>query len=208
MKIIIGLGNPGSKYERTRHNVGFDVVDEIARQIAASPPREKFNGEIAEGNVDGEKVVLLCPHTFMNASGQSVRKAFDFYKLSDADCLVICDDMNLPLGRIRIRPSGSAGGQKGLADIIRHLGSESIARLRVGIDRPPEGWTVTHHVLGRFTDSESETVQPVIQKAAQAAVFWTKRGASEAMNRYNATPSDPDRSPPKRRGRESEQSNP
>jgi peptidyl-tRNA hydrolase, PTH1 family len=186
MKLIIGLGNPGAQYERTRHNIGFDVVAKVASTIGSLAPKARFGGEISEGTYDEVKILLLCPLTYMNASGQCVRKAVDFYKLTPDDCLVVCDDLNLPTGRLRFRPSGSAGGQKGLADIIRLLGTESISRLRIGIGRPPAGWDVSDYVLGRFTDEENETVLPSIQEAAKAAVFWTKRGAIETMNRYNA----------------------
>jgi peptidyl-tRNA hydrolase, PTH1 family len=187
MKLIIGLGNPGAQYERTRHNIGFAVVAEIQSMTRSLTPKARFGGEIFEGTNEDEKLLLLRPLTYMNASGQCVRKAVDFYKLTPDDCLVVCDDLNLATGRLRFRPSGSAGGQKGLADIIRHLGTESISRLRVGIGRPPVGWDVSDYVLGRFTDKENETVLPSIQDAAKAAVFWTKWGATETMNRYNAS---------------------
>ena len=226
MKLIVGLGNPGRKYEQTRHNVGFAAVAKLAVNLAADPPRQRFDGEITEtairrdaddaresaerlqtgaGQALGfsrleanEKLGLLCPMTYMNASGQSVRKAIDFYKLSLNDLLVICDDLNLPTGRLRIRPSGSAGGQKGLADIIRHLGSESFPRLRIGIDRPPPGWEVTDYVLGKFSGSEKETIELATARAADAALDWAKHNTAYVANLYNPDPKLSKTSKPKK----------
>ena len=134
----------------------------------------------------------------MNASGQSVRKAVDFYKLEHTDILVICDDLNLASGRLRIRPSGSAGGQNGLKDIIRHLGDEAFPRLRIGIDRPPSGWTVTDYVLGKFSKPEQETIESATTRAAYAAICWAKSGVTEAMNQYNADPNAAKKEPKKK----------
>ncbi|MCG8650967.1 MAG: aminoacyl-tRNA hydrolase [Pirellulales bacterium] len=188
MKLIVGLGNPGRKYEQTRHNVGFMAVAKLAALISASPSKARFEGEVAEGALDGEKLLVLCPHTFMNASGKSVRKACDFYKLSAQDLLVVCDDLNLPCGRLRLRPSGSAGGQKGLADIIRQLGTDSFTRLKIGIDRPPPQWDVSDYVLGKFRKDEQEKIESATTRAAYAAMDWAKQGTSFAMNKYNADP--------------------
>ncbi|MCO8124419.1 aminoacyl-tRNA hydrolase [Stieleria sp. TO1_6] len=192
MKLIVGLGNPGRKYEQTRHNVGFIVAEKVAVLSAAGSIKVKFEGELAETSIAGEKVSILCPHTFMNASGQSVRKALDFYKLELSDLLVVCDDLNLASGRLRIRPSGSAGGQNGIKDIIRHLGSESFPRLRVGIDRPPTGWSVTDYVLGKFSKTEQETFEAATTRAAHAAICWVGQGMGSAMNQFNQ---DPDAKP-------------
>ena len=148
MKMIVGLGNPGQKYVGSRHNVGFDVIAELANRYEVGRPKAKFNGEFAETIIKQEKVVLVCPLTFMNLSGQCVRAAVDFFKLDLDDLLIICDDFNLALGRIRIRPSGSAGGQNGLDDIVNRLGSRQIARLRLGIGNPPPEWEVANYVLG------------------------------------------------------------
>ncbi|MFK8114786.1 MAG: aminoacyl-tRNA hydrolase [Rubripirellula sp.] len=192
MKLIVGLGNPGRKYEQTRHNVGFMVVSKVAGLIGAGPVKEKFSGEVAEGMAGksglGLKVVLLCPHTFMNGSGKSVRKACDFYKLLPEDLLVVCDDLNLGTGRIRIRATGSAGGQKGLADTIRHLGTEAFPRLRIGIDRPPPHWDVPDYVLGKFAEEEKDKVEASIDAAARAALDWAIDGIDVAMNRHNINP--------------------
>ncbi|MEM9827685.1 MAG: aminoacyl-tRNA hydrolase [Planctomycetota bacterium] len=191
MKVIIGLGNPGRKYEHTRHNIGFDVAAEVARQIGCQNVKTRFEAETTEGLHEGEKILILCPQTYMNESGRSVRKALDFFKMDVQDCLVLCDDLNLPSGRLRIRGGGSAGGQKGLADIIRHLQTDRVPRLRVGIDRPPARWTVTDYVLGKWTDAELDAITPAVTKAAQACLVWAAQGAAEAMNRYNAAPQKP-----------------
>ncbi|WP_153558964.1 aminoacyl-tRNA hydrolase [Roseimaritima sediminicola] len=188
MKLVIGLGNPGRRYQQTRHNVGFVVAAEVAKIAGGDSPKVRFSGEFAEGSIAGTRVGVLCPTTYMNASGQSVRKAVDFYKLDPADILVVCDDLNLPLGRLRIRPSGSAGGQKGLADIIRHLGTEAVPRLRVGIDPAPPGWAVPDYVLSKFKPGEQNTIDDAIGRAAIAAADWAEHGVDYCMNRYNGSP--------------------
>lgn len=185
--MIVGLGNPGRKYEQTRHNIGFDAVRSLAGRHGSPAPSRKFEGEISELRLGGEKVLVLCPHTYMNASGQSVRKAFDFFKLSLEDLLVICDDLNLPCGRVRLRREGSAGGQKGLADVARHLGSDQWARLKIGIGRPPAQWQVTDYVLGKFEPDEHETIQAAVQRAVDATECWVQDGITLAMNRFNAS---------------------
>ncbi|QEG39895.1 aminoacyl-tRNA hydrolase [Roseimaritima ulvae] len=187
MKLVIGLGNPGRRYQQTRHNVGFAVAQQLTNMVGGDTPRTRFEGELVEGSVDGTKVGLLCPMTYMNASGQSVRKAVDFYKLNATDILVVCDDLNLSLGRLRIRAKGSAGGQKGLADIIRHLGTDQFPRLRIGIDPAPPGWAVPDYVLGKFKPSELPTIEDAIQQAALAAADWVQHGTEFCMNRYNAS---------------------
>ena len=197
MKLIVGLGNPGRKYEQTRHNVGFMAAAKLASLISAGPSKVRFEGELAEGASGGEKMIVLCPHTFMNASGKSVRQACDFYKLSPDDLLVICDDLNLPCGRLRIRPSGSAGGQKGLVDIIRQLGTDSFARLKIGIDRPPPQWDVSDYVLGKFRKDEQEKIETATTRAAYAAMDWACEGTAAVMNKYNADPASVRPSRPK-----------
>ena len=188
MKLIVGLGNPGRKYEQTRHNVGFMAAAKMASLLAAGSTKVRFEGEMAEGTAAGEKVTVLCPHTFMNASGRSVRKAIDFYKLSPEDLLVLCDDLNLPTGRLRMRRGGSAGGQKGLADIIRHLDTDAFPRLRIGIDRPPQRMPVTAYVLGKVSPEEQQPLEAATSRAAQAALDWVRHGTSFVMNHYNAAP--------------------
>ncbi len=185
MKLIVGLGNPGRRYEKTRHNVGFMVVSEVARRWATDTARQKFAGAFVEAALDGNKAGLLCPETYMNQSGKSVREAVDFYKLPLTDLLVICDDLNLPLARIRLRPNGSAGGQKGLADIIRVLGTEQFPRMRVGIGAAPPGWEVPDFVLSRFQEQEQSEIDLAIQRAADAVTVWIREGIETCMNQYN-----------------------
>jgi PTH1 family peptidyl-tRNA hydrolase len=188
MKLIVGLGNPGRKYVGTRHNVGFDVVAELSRRASAPAPRKAFDSGLAEIAVGDERVLLAAPQTFMNLSGRAVRQILDFYKLGLADLLVVCDDLNLPLGRLRLRKNGSAGGQKGLKNIIEHAGTEEFARLRIGIDRPPERMDATAYVLQKFTASERDAMSGAVAAAAAAAELWVTQGPEAAMNRVNAAP--------------------
>lgn len=190
MKIIVGLGNPGRKYVGTRHNVGFDVVAEIARRTSATAPRSAFEAEVVETRLEDERALLAAPQTFMNLSGRSVRKILDFYKLAVSELLVICDDLNLPVGRCRLRAGGSAGGQKGLQSIIQHVGGENFARLRIGIGRPPERMDASAFVLQRFAPTEKETIAAALHQAAEAAELWATLGPQAAMNRVNAPPAE------------------
>src|SRR5262245_60032113 len=139
MKLIVGLGNPGAQYNQTRHNVGFEVAARLAKQFGTSPPRGRFQGETVEATIAGQKVLLLTPLTFMNLSGASVLAARDFYKIEHPDILIVCDDFNLPLAKLRLRVKGTAGGQNGLANILERLGTEEIPRLRIGIGTLPPG---------------------------------------------------------------------
>ncbi len=186
MKLIVGLGNPGRKYVGTRHNIGFDVLAELARKYGQTTPRAKFQGEVVEAAIGGEKVLLLTPLTYMNLSGASVQPARDFYKLSNDEILVVCDDLNLPLGKLRVRRKGSAGGQKGLDDILRRLGSDEVARLRIGIGAPDEHRTAADFVLSRFSSEETEVVKQTIARAVEAAIVWVAEGAETCMNQFNA----------------------
>lgn len=188
MKLIVGLGNPGRKYVGTRHNVGFDVVAELSRRGSAAAPRRAFDAELTEIAVGGERVLLAAPQSYMNLSGRPVRQILDFYKLGLADLLVVCDDFNLPLGRLRLRRNGSAGGQKGLKNIIEHVGTEEFARLRIGIDRPPERMDATAYVLQKFSANEREAMSTAVRAAADAAELWVTQGPDAAMNRVNAAP--------------------
>lgn len=188
MKLLVGLGNPGKKYERTRHNVGFDVVAEIAMRHGAAKPRNRFEGELSEVLIGTERLLLLLPQTFMNHSGRSVRQVVDFFHLAPADVLVVCDDINLPLGKLRIRKTGSSGGQKGLASILQHLGTEDVPRLRVGIDPPPQGRDAADYVLDRFTKAEGAEMASAVQRAADAVETWLSEGVEATMNQYNAGP--------------------
>lgn len=185
MKIVVGLGNPGKKYEGTRHNVGFEVLAELAHRWQATSPRSKHQSLVSEAICGEEKVLLLAPQTFMNLSGVAVKSAADFCKLSPEHLLVICDDFHLPLGKLRIRTEGSAGGQNGLDNILQHMGTQKVPRLRVGVGPVPDEWESRDFVLGRFQRSERETVDEVVRRAADAVECWIKSGIATAMNRYN-----------------------
>ena len=185
MKILVGLGNPGRKYEGTRHNIGFDVVEILADRAGSPTRRQRFQGEVGQATIRGTGVLFLWPLTWMNLSGSSVLAARDFYKISASDILVICDDFQLPLTTVRLRPRGSAGGQKGLADIIGKLGGEAIPRLRVGIGPVPEHLDPPAFVLGRFRPTERTELDATLQRAADAAESWATLGIDTAMNRYN-----------------------
>jgi PTH1 family peptidyl-tRNA hydrolase len=185
MKLIVGLGNPGSKYASTRHNVGFHVIGELVRRHAGSAPRSRFQGELSEVRLEGEACWLLCPQTYMNLSGRSVLEARDFYKVENSDLLVICDDFALPLGSLRIRTKGSSGGQKGLEDILRRLGTEEIPRLRIGIGPVPEKWESADFVLASFSKDEIPIVNESIQRGADAVASWVRDGIQTCMNQYN-----------------------
>jgi len=185
MKLIVGLGNPGKKYAGTRHNVGFDVVAGLAESYGDGSVKARFKGETVDARIHGEKVLLLCPHTYMNLSGDSVRAARDFYKIENAAILVICDDFNLDLGRLRFRPKGSAGGQKGLSDILKKLGDNEISRLRFGIGAAPDSWDVADYVLSKFTNSDNIELETATPRAIKAAATWVEHGTSHCMNEFN-----------------------
>jgi PTH1 family peptidyl-tRNA hydrolase len=209
MKLIVGLGNPGLQYQWTRHNVGFEVLDRLARRHAdpgagAAPvARGRFHGALVEAQLEGQRTMLLKPGTFMNRSGTAVAEAVRFYQLAPAaDLLIIVDDVALPCGSIRLRASGSAGGHNGLLDIEAGLGTMEYARLRIGIDSPvtivPGGMAQKDYVLGRFRPEQRERLEPALEEAAEAAACWAARGIDEAMNRFNRrnspAPPDPERS--------------
>jgi peptidyl-tRNA hydrolase, PTH1 family len=185
MKLVVGLGNPGRKYQGTRHNIGYEVVADLARRFGTGAARSSFQGEVVDASVQGERLILLSPHTFMNASGASVVAARDFYKLGHAELLVVCDDFNLPLARLRIRTKGSSGGQKGLEDIIRRLGGDDIGRLRIGIGQPADGWDAVDYVLGKFSKAERPEIEAAIWRAGEAVVVWARDGVEACMNQYN-----------------------
>jgi PTH1 family peptidyl-tRNA hydrolase len=185
MKLIVGLGNPGRRYQGTRHNVGYAVLAELARQFGCGVPKSKFHGEIVDAGLEGQNALLLSPLTFMNHSGLSVQEAKSFYKIPDDHLLVLCDDLNLPVAKLRFRAKGSSGGQKGLEDIIQRLGTEDFPRLRIGIGPPPEGWDWADYVLAKFTKEEIPEVEEAVREAARAVVLWAREGIEVCMNRYN-----------------------
>jgi peptidyl-tRNA hydrolase, PTH1 family len=185
-QLIVGLGNPEQKYDRTRHNIGFEAVDALAKSWQMSWQKQpRFQGSIATGTLGAEKIVLLKPLTYMNNSGQSVRSVLDWYKLLSSSVLVIYDDMDLPLGKLRLRLSGSAGGHNGMKSIISHLGSQNFPRLRIGIGKSNPDRDTISHVLGRFTSQENIIMADVLQMATEAVERSIKEGVEKAMNLYN-----------------------
>jgi peptidyl-tRNA hydrolase, PTH1 family len=183
-RIIVGLGNPGSRYALTRHNVGFMVADALVRRLGAGDRRARFSAEVCECRHRDEKVVVLKPQTFMNLSGTSVAAALRWYKLPLEQAIVVHDDLDLPFGQLRIRPRGSAGGHNGLGSIVQELGSQEIARLRIGIGRPAFGDSVPY-VLSRFSPEEEADLPAIIDQAVEALICWLDEGITEAMNRFN-----------------------
>jgi PTH1 family peptidyl-tRNA hydrolase len=190
MKLVVGLGNPGRKYEGTRHNVGFEVLAELARRHGSGKEgqvklKSAFRGEVADINAGGQRLLMLWPQTYMNLSGASVLQARDFYKLTNDDLLIVCDDFNLPLAKLRMRKTGSSGGQKGLENIVSRLGTEDVPRLRIGVGPVPEHFSGADFVLGKFTRQEVPEVREAITRAAEAVEAWVREGIQLAMNRFN-----------------------
>jgi len=190
MKLIFGLGNPGKKYRETRHNLGFDVLAELVRRVCNASGsgvtvQSKFHAEVAQVQLAGEKVLLVSPLTFMNRSGTSAAEAMQFYKLEASQLLVVCDDINLDLGAIRCRASGSDGGQKGLRDIIEKLGTKEVPRLRLGIGQPPGRVDAADYVLTKFLKKEKEERDLMVVRAADAVECWLQDGVVETMNKFN-----------------------
>lgn len=185
MRLVVGLGNPGKQYERTRHNVGFLVVDRCCARRGIEPTKKAHFSRCAFHGIGREQVCFAKPATFMNESGVAVRGFFDFYKLASEDILVVCDDMALPLGQLRIRAGGSSGGQKGLESIIRHLGTDRFPRLRVGIGARPEHMDGADYVLGRFAPEEQEAIAAAVDRAADAVDSWLEDGVEATQARFN-----------------------
>jgi len=191
-QLIVGLGNPGTKYDRTRHNIGFEAIDTLSKhwRINLSEQR-KFQGIFGEGiGLHGDKVRLLKPLTYMNLSGQSIRAVLDWYKISPEAVLVIYDDMDLPVGKMRLRQSGSAGGHNGMKSTIAHLGTQNFPRLRIGIGSPKDqvassNGEVVSHVLGRFSAPESKVMAEVLQLVVDTIELSLKQGVPKAMSLYN-----------------------
>lgn len=183
MFLIVGLGNPGIQYENTRHNIGFKVIDNIAKEYNIEINRQKFKGVYGEGFINGEKVILLKPTTYMNLSGESIREVVDFYKLTCEDIVVIYDDISLDVGRLRIREKGSAGGHNGIKSIIAHLGTDVFPRIKVGVGQP--NVDLVNYVLGKFTDEEMEVLSESIDASTKAVSEIIKYDANTAMNKFN-----------------------
>ncbi len=185
MKLVVGLGNPGTQYAGTRHNAGFDVITELVRRFQPDKSQAKFSSVIWEVFTDAGKVLLVTPTTYMNRSGEAVQQIARFYQIWPHDVAIVCDDINLPLGRIRWRASGSAGGQKGLADIIQRLGTDQVPRLRLGVGRPPGQMDPADFVLSRFRAEEREESEMMTRIGADSVEAWIADGVVIAMNRYN-----------------------
>jgi peptidyl-tRNA hydrolase len=183
MYLIVGLGNPGSQYEETRHNVGFDVIDLMGKKNNININRLKFKGMYGEGNIKGEKVILLKPQTYMNLSGESVREISNFYKIENNKIIIIYDDISLDIGRMRLRNKGSAGGHNGIKNIILNLSSDEFPRIKVGVGQPNKD--LVNHVLGRFNIDEREKIEKVFEAAGLAAETIIEKSIEEAMNKFN-----------------------
>ena len=186
MYIIVGLGNPGRQYDNTRHNVGFKCIDAIAEKNNINVLEKKHKAIVGKGFVNGEKVVLVKPQTFMNLSGESVREVVDFYKVDpQKELIVIYDDISLAVGALRIRKKGSAGGHNGIKNIIQHLGNENFERIRIGVGEKPAGFDLADYVLGHFTQSELKDIDSGIDNAVKAAELLVKGEIDAAMNQFN-----------------------
>lgn len=186
MYIIAGLGNPDRKYAGTRHNIGFDVVTYLSDKYNISFSKNGFKSKLGQGFIDGEKVLLMKPQTYMNLSGEAVGEAVNFYKLDAAsELIIIQDDIDLPPGNIRIRAKGSAGGHNGIKSIISHLGGNEFIRIKVGVGGKPEGRDLADHVLSGFDRDTEPLIRKVIEKAGEAVLTTMKEGAEAAMNKYN-----------------------
>lgn len=185
MKVVLGLGNPGRKYARTRHNLGFLVVDRIASENHVAVKKKKHDSLIGEWQADGEKILLVKPQTFMNHSGAAVRQLFRFFPITAGDLVVIHDDLDLPFGRMRIRPGGGPGGHRGVLSILETLGEEGFFRVRVGIGRPPPAIDPTDYVLQPFSSDESSRLEQVVTRAADAVKCLLAEGPKRAMETFN-----------------------
>lgn len=186
MFIVVGLGNPGAKYEGTRHNVGFDVIDKIAEEYHISVDTRKHRALIGKGIIDGKKVILAKPQTYMNLSGESIRELVDYYKVDEAsELIIIYDDISLDVGQLRIRKKGSAGGHNGIKSIIFHLGHDVFMRIKVGVGEKPKGFDLADYVLGHFKKEEKEKMDEAYRKAVEAVKLAGNGEIDEAMNRFN-----------------------
>ena len=187
MYVIVGLGNPKREYENTRHNIGFDVIDALADKYGISVKEVKHKAVTGKGIIEGKRVILVKPLTFMNLSGESVRQVLDFYKASpEEDLIVIADDISLDVGKIRIRKKGSAGGHNGLKNIILHTGTDGFQRIKMGVGEKPAGWDLADYVMGSFSQDDKGKIDEAIQDAISAAVLMMQGQVDKAMNNYNA----------------------
>jgi PTH1 family peptidyl-tRNA hydrolase len=185
MYIIIGLGNPGREYQATRHNIGFDVITRLSDDYGIPLDFKKHKAICGKGMIEGEKVILAQPQTYMNLSGESVRELMDFYKVSNNEIIIIYDDISLEVGQLRLRGKGSAGGHNGIKSIIQHLGTDEFPRIKFGVGDKPKGWDLADYVLGRFPEDEQSIVRDTIKKSSEAVKVILKDGMEAAMNVYN-----------------------
>lgn len=186
MKLIVGLGNPGTQYAATRHNIGFEVIDTIAEINNISINKSKFRALVGEGTIGGEKVVLMKPQTYMNLSGEAVSACRNWYKIANEDIIIIYDDVSLAVGQMRIRKNGSAGGHNGMKSIIGQLGTDVFPRVKVGVGEKPVGWDLADHVLGRFSEEEMKEICPRLKDVSKAVETIVAKDMDTAMNRYNS----------------------
>lgn len=185
LKVIVGLGNPGPRYEYTRHNAGFWVVDAIARGLHVTSWRRWMNSEVAKTSLEGTELLLVKPQTFMNVSGDAVQPLLRYYRLTPDDLLVVYDDLDLPAGSVRVRAEGSAGGHRGVQSLIVSLGTPQFARIRIGVGRPPKHMTSAEYVLQSLPKAQRDTYDETVETAAAAAGTWALEGTAAAMNKYN-----------------------
>ena len=193
MYIIVGLGNPGREYENTRHNVGFMTLDQLAKAGGIDILEKKHKALIGKGMIDGKKVVLAKPMTYMNLSGESVRELVDFYKIDEtAELIIISDDVSLPPGQLRVRKKGSAGGHNGLKNIIQHLGHDQFIRLRMGVGEKPAAYDMKDYVLGHFTGDDKKLIDEAAKRGADCIRMIMEQGPDAAMNSFNASVKAPE----------------
>lgn len=185
MYLIAGLGNPTKEYDKTRHNVGFSVIDVLADKYRIDVSEKKHKALCGRGAIEGQKVILVKPQTFMNLSGESIREVVDYYKIEAEDIIIIYDDISLEPGQLRIRLKGSAGGHNGIKNIIAHLGSQEFPRIKVGVGAKPPRMDLADYVLSRFSKEEQPLMEEAFKEAAEAAVMMMTEGAEKAMNHYN-----------------------
>lgn len=185
MYIIVGLGNPGAEYAKTRHNAGFSVIDVLADKYNISVDTAKHKGLIGKGVIEGNKVLLVKPMTYMNNSGECVREVMDYYKEDIDNLIVIFDDISLAPGNIRIRPKGSAGGHNGIKSLIAHLGTENFKRIKFGVGDKPKGWDLVDWVLGKFNEEDMPALKDAGQRSCEAVICLMQDDVSVAMNRFN-----------------------
>lgn len=186
MFIIVGLGNPGKDYQNTRHNIGFDVIDALAESAGISVTEKKHKALIGKGVIDGQKVILVKPQTYMNLSGESVRDVIDYYKVDEEqEMIVVSDDISLDVGMLRVRKKGSAGGHNGLKNIIQHLGHDTFMRIKMGVGEKPKGYDLADYVLGHFTKDERKVMDEAAKTATEAVRMMIAGEVDKAMNAFN-----------------------